>query len=482
MIIKYLFPRFRDAFFIGTLFAVSVQGHMLLNADGDIGRHITIGDYIFDNGKIPITNVFSHTLYGERLVPHEWLADLIFGRVHAWMGLDGVVLLIAVLIATTFTLTYREMQKRGTYTMFALLVAGLAAFASSLHWIARPHVFTFLFVALWTYLLANRGSKVWYFPVIMLVWANTHGGFIMGFAIWFAHMAGWAWDYLHGESNRANGIRIAIIGLLSFAVTFVNPSGLYLWDTSLKYYGNSFLVNSTIEYQSPNFHNWSTWPFLLMLAICMLGVGFKTKLKTYESFLLVGWTMLSLYSARNIPVFAIVTAPYAASVLQAILPSSTTLRKIENLIHNVEKNHKGILFPLIAVGLLLYTSMVQTGYNPANNFDPDIYPVQAVNWLETNPQNGNMFNEFTWGGYLLYRMFPRDLVFIDGQTDFYGESFTHEYAKVMMLENGWPDILTKYDVSWAIVETRRILIPTLQSELNWKIVYQDNTATILHAP
>jgi len=482
MITKYLFPRFRDAFFIGTLFAVSVQGHMLLNSDGDIGRHITIGDYIFENGKIPITNIFSHTLYGERLVPHEWLADLIFGRVHALMGLDGVVLLIAVLIATTFTLTYREIQKRGTYTMFVLLVAGLAAFASSLHWIARPHVFTFLFVALWTYLLANRESKVWYFPVIMLIWANTHGGFIIGFAIWFAHMAGWVWDYLHGESNRANGIRIAIIGLLSFAVTFVNPSNWYLWDTSLKYYGNSFLVNSTIEYQSPNFHNWSIWPFMLMLAICMLGVGFKTKLKTYETFLLVGWTMLSLYSGRNIPLFAIVTAPYAASVLQAILPSSTVLRKIESLIHNVEKNHKGILFPLIAVGLLLYTPLVQTGSDPTNNFDPAIFPVQAANWLETNPQNGNMLNEFTWGGYLLYRMFPRQLVFIDGQTDFYGEDFSLEYAKVMKLEDGWEDVLNKYDVSWVIVESYRSLVPALQDDLNWKIVYQNDTATILHKP
>jgi len=455
---------------------------MLLNSDGDIGRHITIGDYIFENGKIPITNVFSHTLYGERLVPHEWLADLIFGRVHALMGLDGVVLLIAVLIATTFTLTYREIQKRGTYTMFVLLVAGLAAFASSLHWIARPHVFTFLFVALWTYLLANRESKVWYFPVIMLVWANTHGGFIIGFAIWLAHIAGWIWDYLHGESNRANGIRIVIIGLSSFAVTFINPSGWHLWDTSIKYYGNSFLVNSTIEYQSPNFHNWSTWPFMLMLAICMLGVGFKTKLKTYESFLLVGWTMLSLYSARNIPLFAIVTAPYAASVLQSILTSSTVLRKIEHLIHNVEKNHKGILFPLIAVGLLLYTSMVQTGNDPANDFDPDRFPVQGVNWLETNPQNGNMFNEFTWGGYLLYRMFPRQLVFIDGQTDFYGEDFSLEYAKVMKLEDGWEDVLNKYDVSWVIVESYRSLVPALQDDLNWKIVYQNDTATILHKP
>lgn len=480
--LNYLFPSFRDAFFIGALFAVSVQGHMLLNTDGDIGRHITIGTYIAENFKIPTSDIFSHTMYGERLVPHEWLAQWIFSRFHAWIGLDGVVALTSILIAATFTLVYHEIRKRGSHVIIALMVAGLAAFASSLHWIARPHVFTFLFVAIWTYLLADRNSNVWYFPVIMLVWANTHGAFIAGFAIWFAHVAGWTWDTLHKQVDRGQGIRLAMIGFSSFAVTFINPSGWHLWSTSTGYYGNEFLVNSTIEYLSPNFHNWSTWPFLLMLVICLLGIGLKPRLQTHEAFLLAGWTALSLYSARNIPLFAIITAPYVATVIQSNLPSSSILQKFETTINNVEKNHKGIVLPILAVILLLKTSASQIGYNPANKFDPDKFPVHAVDWLESNPQEGKMFNNFIWGGYLLYRLFPQELVFIDGQTDFYGETFTREYAQVMKLEDGWENVLNKYDVSWVIVESHRSLIPSLQSDLDWQIVYQDDTTTILHKP
>jgi hypothetical protein len=268
----------------------------------------------------------------------------------------------------------------------------------------------------------------------------------------------------------------------SFAVTFINPSGWHLWSTSTGYYGNKFLVDSTIEYLSPNFHNWSTWPFLLMLAVCLVGIGLKTKLQTYEAFLLAGWTILSLYSARNIPLFAIVTAPYAATIIQDNMPQISILQKIESSINSVEKNHKGILLPLLAVGGLLVASVSLKGLIPANNFDPDKFPVHAVDWLETNPQEGKMFNNFIWGGYILYRMFPQELVFIDGQTDFYGETFTREYAQVMKLEDGWESILTKYDVSWIIVETDRPLIPALQNKLNWRIVYQDDTATIIHKP
>ena len=133
LVLAYIFPSVQDAFFIAILFAISVQGPMLLNADGDLGRHITIGNYITETGKIPTTDNFSHTMYGEKLVPHEWLAQWIFSRVHAIMGLSGIVLLISLLIATTFTLTYREIQKRDSTIVVAFVVAALAAFASIPH-------------------------------------------------------------------------------------------------------------------------------------------------------------------------------------------------------------------------------------------------------------------------------------------------------------------------------------------------------------
>lgn len=481
-LLSYFFPSLRDAFFIALILAVSVQGHMLLNADGDLGRHITIGNYIAENRSIPTTDVFSHTLYGERLIPHEWLVQWTFGIVHALAGLDGIVILVALLIAATFTLVYGEIKRRKVHFLFALAIAVISTFASSLHWLARPHVLTFLLLAAWTHLLADRNSRIWYFPLIMLVWANAHGAFIAGFAVWIAHLAGWTWDYLHKQSDPVDGARLVIIGLTSFAVTLINPVGWDLWRTSTGYYGNEFLVNSTVEYLSPNFHNWSTWPFLIMLAICLFGLGLRVRLQTYEAFLLIGWTVLSLYSARNIPLFGIVAAPFTASILQSVIPKSALLHKIDTSIDSVERNHKGFLLPLLAVILLYSVTVSQTGRNPAHTFDPEKFPVHAVDWLEENPQDGEMFNNFIWGGYLLYRMFPEELVFIDGQTDFYGEALTREYTRVFTLGDGWQEILSKYNVSWVIVQSDKPLIPALQDELDWRIVYQDDTATILHKP
>src|SRR5829696_4330910 len=231
-VLKLFLPRLDAAIFITLFFSALTLGPRMLNIDGDLGRHITIGNYILHNLKIPTWDIFSHTMMGQRIIPHEWLAQLIFGIVHALLGLNGIVLLIATLIATAFTLTYREMRRRNIFPLSIIFITVMAAYTSSLHWLTRPHIFTFLFVAVWAYLLENEKSKIWLFPLVMMIWANTHGAFIAGFVIWGAHMAGWLWDYVNKQSTKEIGARLALIGFLSFAVTFINPAGWRLWETS----------------------------------------------------------------------------------------------------------------------------------------------------------------------------------------------------------------------------------------------------------
>jgi hypothetical protein len=316
----------------------------------------------------------------------------------------------------------------------------------------------------------------------MLIWANTHGAFIAGFVILGAYLAGWILDFLQKQSTKEVGRKLLMIGVTSFAVTFLNPAGWRLWETSVGYFGSQFLVDQTVEYQSPNFHNWSTWPFLAMLGLSIIALGFKGRLRTHQAFLLAGWTLLSLYSARNIPLFAIITAPYIGQLVHSALERVPVLIKTDQVITGIEKNLRGIFYPALAITLMTVLSIWQMPSNNGNEFSPNRFPVKAVDWLQANPQDGKMFNNFIWGGYLLYRMWPQQLVFIDGQTDFYGESLAREYVQVMALGNSWEEILEKYDVSWVIVQSDKPLVKALNEQLSWNIVYQDSTATILRKP
>ena len=145
---KYLFPKIQDILFISLLVAVLLYGPRTFNLDGDLGRHITIGDHIMDTSSIPRFDLFSHTMAGQSLTPHEWLAQAVFALANRGLGLSGAVLITGLIIAVSFVLVFRESVRRSSSILISLGVTILAAATASLHWLSRPHVFTFLFLAI----------------------------------------------------------------------------------------------------------------------------------------------------------------------------------------------------------------------------------------------------------------------------------------------------------------------------------------------
>jgi hypothetical protein len=489
VVLTFLFPRLQDILFISILFVVAIYyGPKLFNLDGDLGRHITIGKYIIESRHIPTQDIFSHTMTGQRLVPHEWLAQIILSAAYLLMGLNGDVLLTAVIIAYTFILVYREILERGGFRLVALFVALWAAAASSLHWLARPHIFTFLFLAIWTYSLEHfvlgKPKHIWLFPVLMLVWANTHGAFIAGFVVWSVYFVEWIWDFWQGRSTKELGVKLGLIGLSSLAITFINPSGWYLWQTSVGYIGNNYLVSHTLEYLPPNFHDSSTWPFMFLLAYGLFALVLRKKLRLRDAMLLAGWSIMGMYSARNIPLFAIVTAPIFGTLIQSQVEDLPRLTKQDAGLRGIESQLRGDFWPVLAVlflGFIFWRNIPLPLNQSGNRYDPQTFPVKAVDWLTQHPQQGNTFNDFMWGGYLLYRTWPQQLVFIDGQTDFYGESLTREYEQVITLNAGWENVFKKYDIKWVIIPPEWKLANQLTAN-GWDAIYQDSTALILRYP
>lgn len=487
-LLAYLLPQPRDILFIGVFFIMVFGGPRLFNNDGDLGRHITIGNYILDAGTIPTHDLFSHTMNGERLVPHEWLAQVIFALAHRIMGLSGAVFVAALLASFTILIVYNELIKRGNWRLVALFTTAWVAVVSAIHWLARPHMFTFFFVALWVYGLERfykkESNNFWLFPVLMLVWVNTHGAFIAGFVIWGAYLADWIIEFLQGRGTKQMGMQLIWMGVLSFAVTFINPSGWYLWETSVGYVGNEFMTSHTIEYLSPDFHERDMWPFMFMLAFALFALVQERRVQVREALLLAGWAAMSLYSVRNMPLFAVVTAPVYGALIQAWVEKLLVWwRQAEGPRESVNtlRGYVWVGASVLLFGFLLWRGVPLDEKGMGNVFLPEKMPVQAVDWLEQNPQDGNIFNHFIWGGYMLYRMWPDELVFIDGQTDFYGEVLFREYLEVISLNDGWEKILDKYDVAWMLIPTRDRMGQYLISnqEDDWTVIYQDDTAVIL---
>jgi hypothetical protein len=193
---------------------------------------------------------------------------------------------------------------------------------------------------------------------------------------------------------------------------------------------------------------------------------------------------MGLYSARNIPLFAIVAAPIFGELVKAYTEKTTWIVRLETTIEEIEQHLRGLFWPALMVMCLLVLFLQNIPLDSTrqgNNFNPNLFPVQATNWLEQNPQEGNVLNYFTWGGYLLLRRWPEQKVFIDGQTDFYGETLTREYEIAITAAPGWERILKKYNINWAIIPTNSKLSAVL-IEAGWERLYEDQTAIVLQQP
>ncbi len=482
-------------FVFGLFFIVAIGfGPRMMNIDGDLGRHLTIGEYILSQRVIPTIDIFSHTKFGDPITPHEWLSQLIFAISYRLAGFNGVILLSAILIGCAYAWVYHFSMRKSGSPLSALIVVILVAAAGSLHWLTRPHLFTILFLIIWYNLLdrvySGATSAWWLLPITMLAWVNLHGAFIAGFVLCAGFIVGVFWEGWLAKSisladSRKRLIRLLLAGFISLLVTLLNPVGWRIWETSLGYLQNNYLVSHTAEYLPPDFHQISTWPFLLLICLSLLFMGLaRPQFPGYMPILVAGWTGMALISTRNIPLYAIIVAPALAISIQAFEPIKLLkpFFRLDYQIAITEKMIKGWLFPILVIGVtyLLFMSGIKLDFGRyGNQFYPTTFPLEAVDWLEAHPQEGNMFNYFPWGGYLLFRLWPQELVFIDGQTDFYGEDLTRVYEAILTSQNGWDKNLVDYGVEWIVFPSGEPFVQNAIATSEWQPIYKDAVTVIL---
>jgi hypothetical protein len=480
-ILSSLPPRMTAVLFILLFFSALMSGPKMLNIDGDLPRHLLMGKVVLETGIAPTQEIFSYVYENKPYTPHEWLADVIYYAIYVAFGLNGVVLLASILIAVTFVMLYSESTSQNAKYFLAFMLTFLGALVTSIHWVTRPHLFTMLFLAVWIILIDRlyRGIpvKIWIFPVLMLFWANIHAEFIAGFLVLIAYIAGCAWQYLFNRSGAAlkTGKKLLSIAFLCFVASAFNPVGLRTWDIVLGYMNNRYLLSRIIETRPPNFTQGEYWPLLALLGIAFfLLARKKDKFAPAHFFLLTGFGLMSLLSARNAHLVGVVF-PFVLARALVDTPGFQPLERIEATIQRMEDQTKGRVWPIIII--VLGVLAVSGPMGKLNRYESSVFPVDAVRWLENHPQTGRMFNAFDGGGYIVFHLWPEQKTFIDSQMDVTGEA-TQQYETIITLQAGWQEPFEQYGITWAIIPPGWPLAKELKSQ-GWETAYQDQTAVIL---
>jgi hypothetical protein len=113
------------------------------------------------------------------------------------------------------------------------------------------------------------------------------------------------------------------------------------------------------------------------------------------------------------------------------------------------------------------------------HFDAGHFPVQASDAILDRGLHEPIFAPDSWGGYLIYRLYPENKVFVDDRHDLYGEEFLRDYLKAIRLTSDWNVFLNDKKVNWALLPAESSLANMLEETSQWKIVYRDGTAVLL---
>jgi hypothetical protein len=479
----HLLPRMQDILFLAIFLAVLVLGPRMLNTDGDLPRHLLTGRYILETKTIPTTEPFVYPYQGQPYVSHEWLADVIFYLIVNYLGLAGLIVFLATLLASTFTFLYTYISSRMDSRLPVLVLFLWGAAITSLNWVARPHIISMFMLAIWL-ILADKLARheklpLWVFFVAMILWSNLHGEFIAGMLVLLAYTVGWTMEFLFNRSGTdlQTGARLWGVFLISGVASLLNPATYHPYITILGFVNNRYLMSRMAESNPPDFSRPEFLVLLGLLAISFLLLALHSKrLTTGQAFMLTGFSIMSLMAARNIHLYGVV-APFVLAETVAGISSLKGIRSLESVLRNFKGKGNSIIWPALSI-ILFGAIILGTRLRNIYSFDSPFFPSEAVTWLKSNPQEGRMFNDLNWGGYIEYHLWPAQKTFADSMADVTG-NMTLQYETVLTMSNGWENIFKKYQIKWVIMPPDSELVSFLENDPAWEIIHADPTAVIL---
>jgi hypothetical protein len=410
--------------------------------------------------------------------------------------------LAAALIATCLWLLHRELLLEGNDLVLSTVLTLAAAMACSVHWLARPHLFTHLLTVVFTWQLrlfdqgklSTRKLLLRLVP-LMALWANLHGAFFTGFVIMATFLAGNTLSLIASQGDARPVLRRKLRGLALLAVagalaTLLNPNGWKLTAQVVQFLHDPVLASYTNEFRSPNFHADGAHGLLVELALVALTlVLLRPSLSPTDIMVIGTWGLLALLAVRNVPIFALVITPILAECWQACLAKANAGRWAD-LYHrfsakvttrNRSADGRATVALAVIVLLAIATTSTMTGANPIVVTDvlSNRFPVAGVQFVVANPDaiNGEMFNDYGWGGYLMLAL-PERRVFVDGRNDFYGAELIREFDDINKVRHDWEGILRKYHVGWTILPRDHPLNVLLGLRTEWSLAYADDVAAI----
>ena len=464
---------------MGVLLAgVSLIGARLTLLDPDTWWHIAVGQRILDTHKWPVADPYSFTAHGTHWIAYEWLGEVALGLAARAGGLLGLAYLQIFLVAIVTVLLYTYAYVRCGNYKAACVATGIFLPVASVIFTLRPQLFGYIFLLVTLICLEKfrqgHSRALWVLPPLFLIWVNTHGTFVFGFAALAVYFAGGLFKFQLGGLiaepwTKRQRLELLSTALVSSLAILITPYGSELAAYPLVMATSQpFNIANISEWQPLTFGLLIGKYFLtLLLVLFVAHVFHPMKYRLHEMAVLLFAVYAACVHIRFMLIFVMIIVPVVAKFFAEWMPH-----------YDRSKDRYAMNLAIIALMLVAMARLMPSRAEVARDVAKD-YPVAAVDYLRQHPQPAGMFNEYGYGGYLIWQLSPQHKVFIDGRADMYEYSGVfQDYAHIANVESNALALLGKYDVQSVLIKSKCGLATLLATSSEWKRVYTDDLSVI----
>lgn len=496
--------------------------------DPDFGWHYKYGEYLIQHGQILRANIFSYTFADYQWANSYWISQVAIYLTHHYLGhlLAGLLFALPLSLATVYYARALAKNLSSGIILTTLVTVMLFVESSGSGVIGRPMYYSsLLLMFLCATLLHSDDSikRIWILPPLFLIWANTHADFVLGLFIlglyvfdkfgvagFFAGPLSPALKKLtkcfwRGEAERAGVVDVnrqealasvpkktlphlfnfvqkplPLVLIASTLLTLINPFGVHLWVTLIKEshpYQFSH-INEWVPVATDNIYYFAVYCAVLGLLVSAL-VGARQKLPLWYM-LAVGF--FCIFAVRSQYFFRIAVILGAYAVLVFWTPYFVDLKSALS-VNLVKKVRLGFLAFLILSTLIIsaiFATEVRESTDNAYWIEKQSYPQQALDYALANGVNGNVFNYYGWGGYMIWK-YPQVKTFVDGRMPSWREgdkAVFEDYIKLVDSPAKNINLMDDYKVDWVVYPTDSKFVTYLRSSDSWQEIFTDDTATV----
>jgi hypothetical protein len=445
-------------------------------ADPDFGWHLRAGEWILAHHSVPQTDPFSSYGAGKPWYDYSWLFDILFAGIYRLFGLAGFALLEVAFRLAIPVCIYQMARQLGLNFWLSVLSSGAAAYSMSSIYAPRPGMFTILFLTielqlLFAALFSGKTRALFFLPAMFWFWASIHIQFIHGLIVFGIFAGESVLNYLLRYKPRvpalpANSIWFFFISILA---TMLTPYGWRLYSTVFLYAGQKHIYESISEMLPMSFREPFHFVLLFLVLGAALALGWSRELRPLYLILFAFSGVIGFRSIKDVWLLAIVSVAIISVSLRASvnLPAWTGFSTRNQFALGV------CIFAVLAVAWRRYdvsNSWIEMGLAGK-------YPEAAVRFIEKNQLQGPLYNDFSSGGFLIWRL-PAIPVSMDGRTNVHGDERVKAYADSLRGLPGWqkdPDLARANLIIWP---AKSPLSGLLRCDSRFKEVFADPQAVV----